>query len=247
MFDASGVFTARTASLVDRGVFGWQLGLSELVLGGNWQQRTVAATVAGQLTLPHAIATLPVSGAINTAVGQYKLLGVAGGSFGLGSALPFTYSTAPELTETRFALSGRLALGPQTDAASYDTRLEISKAGHVAASFSGLTPWTSFAGVGHARLGWVADLRYDGSGLPNLAFRGRLGVSAPQHPENIEDLPEGVGVLVSQKPRITASLRNPDKPTTVTPQGQATFHAEPAFQGKTFFQFNIRPGAGFEP
>jgi len=239
VMDGNGVIAARASALADRGLLGWSLRLTNLTLTGNWIQRTVSTRVGGRLSLPNDLAVLAIGGELDTLQGRYTLRGSAGGALALGASLPFSYSAQPELTEQRFQLPGRIALGTQPDAASFSTRLEFTRTGGLSATFQGLTDWISFAGIGHGRLGWSGSLGY-AQGQPIVSFRGQLGLATPQHPESIEDLPEGIGVLVSRNPRITASFRDVDGPMTVNARGVATFQADPPFQGRAYFDFDLR-------
>jgi hypothetical protein len=236
VFEGSGVFAAHASSLADRAVFGWNLRLTHLTLTGNWQTRTLASTIGARLTLPYDIASFAVAGDLDTTRNRYTLRAAAGGAFSIGPSLPFSFDAEPILREDLFKLSGTLALGSQADAARFNTSLEIKKSGEVHAGFSGVTDWIGFPGVGFGQLRWRGAMSYVEQ-QPSVGFVGVLGLATPNHPLALEDLPEGLDF--NAKGPIAASLRTAEAPITVSPRGKASVRAEPSFQGKSYFDFNL--------
>lgn len=87
----------------------------------------LSSTLGARPILPHDIASFAVGGDLDTVRNRYTLRGTAGGSLQFGPNLPFSFEAIPTLREDQFKLTWALALGPQADAARFNTDLEIRK------------------------------------------------------------------------------------------------------------------------
>jgi hypothetical protein len=247
---SDGRFLAEAAGFLPRRVFGWDFRLNRLLVSGNWRTPAVQADLAGDLRLPHNLATLAVSGVLDPARAQYTFVGSGSGSFNVGS-LPFSITSPPKLTDQGFEVGGTLALGAAADSARFSTTLKATKAGVVDASFGGTTVWVGFGGDTHGQVQWNGRLAFV-SGYPQVTWRGTLGLSWPGHPASVDDLPAGFQTQTRQDcwtdplgnrhcvdTPVGMTLRMGETDLSLDRLGRTTLGAEPAFRGDTSFGFRL--------
>ncbi|MBL9137129.1 MAG: hypothetical protein JNK85_14750, partial [Verrucomicrobiales bacterium] len=247
---SDGQISLQAASFIDRGVFGWDLRLTNLTVAGQWIQRQATASLGGHLRLPYNLATLEVGGDANPAAGTFDLRGRAAGGFNIGTR-PFNFSTAPEFTRNLFKLPGSLALGSQADAARFSTQLEVQRSGGISATMGGNTSWLSFPGNIHGQLQWSGQLGFV-SGNPQLAFSGTLGLAWPNQPASLDLLQHGLHDVYRREcwqnrlgfefcTDVLDGLTLKTNTPSLQPnhRGQLSIQVQPAFQNQSFFDFRI--------
>ena len=250
LLGGNGRFLAEAHTFETRGVFGWDFRLKRLVASGNWRTLSVQAAISGDLVLPHGLGRLELAGTLDPARHQYTLTGAAGGSLPVGS-LPFAITSPPKLTDQGFEAAGSLALGTAPNAARFNTALKLTKTGEVDARFSGGSSWIDFGGDTHAQLRWSGRLAY-AEGHPQLKWRGTLGLSWPDHPRSLEELPPGtrtqtrrdcwtdpLGIEHCVDTPVGMSLRTEETDLVVDTLGRTTLPATPAFRGSSSFGFRL--------
>jgi hypothetical protein len=247
---SDGRFRAEVASFQPRGAFGWDFRLNRLLVSGNWRTPSAQADLAGEVHLPHHLATLPVAGVLDPSRGQYALVGSGGGGFHVGS-LPFSITSPPKLTDQDLEVGGTLAWGTASDSARFNTTLKATKAGAVDARFGGATGWIAFGGDTHGQVRWNGRLAY-AEGSPQVTWRGTLGLSWPGHPASADDLSAGFQTQTRQDcwtdplrnrhcvdTPVGMTLRMGETDLSLDPLGRVTLTAEPAFRGNASFGFRL--------
>lgn len=250
VFGGDGVFRLSSGTLLDRGVFGWDLRLTNVVASGNWLQRQVSATAGGRIRLPYNIAELEVGGGLNTGTGAFNLRGRAEGVLPLGTRR-LTISSAPELSADRLKIPGQLALGAAIDSASFGTSLEIRKSGDVTATFQGTTDWIEIPGNVGGQLQWNGRLAYVNA-YPELNFTGTFALSWPGHPASLDTLELGLhdryrrecwrnsrGFELCTDVLDGLSLKAEAPSFLPNNRGELSLPVEPSFRGITSVTFRI--------
>lgn len=250
VFGSDGVFQLSSGTLLDRGVFGWDLRLTNVVASGNWVQRQVSATAGGRVRLPYQIAELEVGGSLNTAAGGFNLRGRAEGTLPLGTRR-LTINSAPELGADLLKIPGQLALGAALDAASFGTSLEIRRSGDVTATFQGTTGWIEIPGSVAGQLKWNGRLAYVNA-YPELTFTGTFALSWPGHPASLDDLQSGLhdryrrecwrnfsGFELCNDVLDGLSLKSEVSSLLPNARGELAIPVEPSFRGIHSVSFRI--------